>query len=251
MIEFKNVTKILNGQKVLDNVSFKVKANETVLLVGSSGAGKTTILKLILRLIEPTSGTIKVLQKDISKISEDEMNEIRQKCGLVFQDGALFDSLTIAENVGFFLKENLKLSDEKVDQRVKEIMSLLGLEKFLDYYPAELSGGMKKRVAIARAIAANPQILLYDEPTAGLDPVSSKRVVDLIGTLQKSLNHTSLIVTHIIQHFNTIGDRLLMLKNSSIVYDGDVDMSIFDKYEDKSEMTINKKLIEGADGDFK
>ncbi|MEJ2634134.1 MAG: ATP-binding cassette domain-containing protein, partial [Calditrichia bacterium] len=100
MIEFKNVTKILNGQKVLDNVSFKVKANETVLLVGSSGAGKTTILKLILRLIEPTSGTIKVLQKDISKISEDEMNEIRQKCGLVFQDGALFDSLTIAENVG-------------------------------------------------------------------------------------------------------------------------------------------------------
>ncbi len=251
MIEFRNVTKILNQRKVLDDLTFKLNQNETVLLVGSSGAGKTTILKLILRLIWPTSGTIKVFEKDISDISENEMNNIRFKCGLVFQDGALFDSLTIGENVGFFLRENLRLSDKKVKQRVEEIMSLLGMENFLNYYPAELSGGMKKRVAIARAIAANPQILLYDEPTAGLDPVTSKRVVDLIYALQKSLNHTALIVTHIIQHFNTIGDRLLMLKSGTIVYDGKVDMAIFDKFEDENEVVISKKLIEGANGDFK
>jgi len=232
VIEFNNVSLCLNDRLVLNNLSFKMDPGKSVLLVGSSGAGKSTILRLILRLIKPTSGKIIIMGKNTSDISEDEMNKIRQKFGLVFQDNALFDSLSVEENVGFFLIENLHLPYEEVHRRVIEIVTFFGLEKFLDYYPSELSGGMKKRVAIARAIVTHPVILLYDEPTAGLDPLSAKKVVDLIKNLRENFDVTSLIVTHEIHHFVGSIDRLLMLKNATIAYDGAPDISILDHFEE-------------------
>ncbi len=245
MIEFDTVSLCLNNRTILRDLSFQVEKGQTVLLVGSSGAGKSTILRLILGLLKPTTGTITVMGKNISQMSEKELNKMRTKFSLVFQNGALFDSLTLLENVGFFLTENEKLPEEEVSRRVEEIMKFLGLENFLHYYPSEISGGMKKRVSIARAIITNPEVLLYDEPTAGLDPFAARKAVDLMKDLQKSFNVTSLIVTHEIHHFENVVDRLLMLKNGSINYDGPYDLSILDQFEE-SEAPL--KCI--ADEDF-
>lgn len=250
MIEFVKVSLIRHSRIILEDVSFKIEPNQTVLLVGSSGAGKTTVLKLILGLTEPTSGSVYIMGQNIAEISEDELNEIRRKFGLVFQEGALFDSLTLEQNVGFFLLENFRLPPGQVHKRVTDLMRFLELEEFLNYYPQEISGGMKKRVAIARAVAANPQVLLYDEPTAGLDPVTAKRVVRLIDSLRKSLNHTSLIVTHELHNFVDIGDRLLLLEDGSISYDGEVDPAIFEQVEE-TEVRFDQKIIRGEDGIFK
>jgi phospholipid/cholesterol/gamma-HCH transport system ATP-binding protein len=209
-----------------------VPKGENVLLVGSSGAGKSTILRLIIGLLKPTSGRIMVKDNNISLLSESELNEIRKKFSLVFQNGALFDSLTLQENVAFFLAENTDLPHEEILHRVVEIMTFLGLENYLDYYPSEISGGMRKRVSIARAIVTNPEVLLYDEPTAGLDPFAAKKVVDLIKNLQQKFKVTSLVVTHEIHHFVNVVDRLIMLKNGSVTYDGSYDLTILDQFEE-------------------
>ncbi len=220
MIEFKNVSLNLSGKVILNNISFRIEKGQSVLLAGNSGVGKSTILKLILGLIKPTEGSIRVFGQEVSHLPEKKLLKIRQKCGMVFQEGALFDSLTIEENVGFFLRENKKLTAEQVHHKVVEILDYLGLEKYLHYYPSQLSGGMKKRVAIARAIIANPSILLYDEPTAGLDPISANRVVELIDDLRKRLNVTSMIVSHEIHYFLDVIDRMIILKEGGIFYDG-------------------------------
>ncbi len=235
MIEFKDVSLCLNNKQILTDLSFKIESSETVLLVGSSGAGKSTILRLIVRLLCPTSGQILVNGKDINKLHKNEMNELRKMFGLVFQGGALFDSLTVEENIAFFLIENVGLSWKESHSRAVEIASLLGLEEHLNYYPAEISGGMQKRVGIARAIVSQPQVLLYDEPTAGLDPLAAGNVVTIINDLQQRFNVTSLIVTHEIHHFENKVDRLLMLKNGTITYDGVMDLSILDHFEVKQQ----------------
>ncbi|MCB0293623.1 MAG: ATP-binding cassette domain-containing protein, partial [Calditrichaeota bacterium] len=164
MIEFEDVSLVLSQRQVLENLSFRIESGQIVLLVGGSGTGKSSILRLILRLIPPTSGRIRVLGEVIDKLPEKRMNQLRQQIGLVFQEGALFDSLTVEENVGLFLIENLHLPMETVHQRVEGILESLGLSDYMNYYPSQLSGGMKKRVAIARAIVSKPQMLLYDEP---------------------------------------------------------------------------------------
>lgn len=232
MIEFDNVSLCLNNRSILIDLSFQVAKGQTVILVGSSGAGKSTILRLILGLLKPTAGRILVMGKDVVLLSEKELNKIRQKFSLVFQNGALFDSLTLEENVGFFLSENFNLSTQETRSRVLDIMKFFGLEDFMHYYPSQISGGMKKRVSIARATVTNPEVMLYDEPTAGLDPFVAKKVVNLIDRLQKSFNMTSLIVTHEIHHFANVVDRLLMLKKGSITYDGVYDLSILDHFEE-------------------
>lgn len=232
MIEFDTVSLCLNDRTILKDISFKINRGENVLLVGSSGAGKSTILRLILGLLKPTSGRILVMDNNVSLMSEHELNKIRKEFSLVFQNGALFDSLTLQENVAFFLAELSDLPRKQILDRVNEIMTFLGLENYLDYYPAEISGGMKKRVAIARAIVTQPQALLYDEPTAGLDPFAAKKVVDLIQQLQQKFQVTSLIVTHEIHHFVNVVDRLIMLKNGMITYDGSYDLSILDQFEE-------------------
>ncbi len=219
-IRFENVTLYLSERKVLDDLSFTIGTGELVLLVGGSGSGKSTILRLIMGLIRPTAGHIFIDEQDITRMSEAEMLKIRRHFGIVFQEGALFDSLTVEENVGFYLRERMGLSPEEVHQKVVAELSNLGLQNFLDYYPSQLSGGMKKRVAIARAAIKNPDCMLYDEPTAGLDPVSSQKVVDLITELHRD-NTTSIVVTHEIHYFFNIVRRMLLLREGKIVYDGE------------------------------
>lgn len=232
MIRFKDVTLTLGERKVLDNVSFTIETGELILLVGGSGSGKSTILKLILGLVRPEQGEIYINGQEIASMRERHLLKVRRDCGIVFQEGALFDSLTVEENVGFFLKENLNLPEEEVHKQVVEELAFLGLEGFLNYYPSQLSGGMKKRVAVARAAIANPRVMLYDEPTAGLDPIAAQRVVDLIGDLHRQLNITSVVVTHEIHFFLNKVKRLLMLKDGRIVYDGAPVADIHEWYED-------------------
>lgn len=219
---------------ILENLSFSIEEGESVMLVGNSGAGKSTILKLILGLIKPTSGSIYIFGKNIAEMSEKQLMKIRQRFGIVFQEGALFDSLTVEENVGFFLKENLKLAGQEIQRRVWETLEFLGLDKFLHYYPAQLSGGMKKRVAVARAVVANPSGMLYDEPTAGLDPVSARRVVELVDNLRNQFNITSLVVTHEVHYFMDAVQRMIMLKDGTVAYDGAPVLDIHEWYEEPS-----------------
>lgn len=232
MIVFDSVSLCLNNRNILKELSFRLERGQTAVLVGSSGAGKSTILRLILGLLKPTTGRILVLGEDIRSLSEKQLNPIRKRFSLVFQNGALFDSLTLEENVGFFLTENSQLPAHEIHNQVLEIMRFFGLENFMRYFPSQISGGMKKRVAIARAVVTRPEVLLYDEPTAGLDPLAAKKVVRLIAQLQQSFNMTSLIVTHEIHHFVNVADRLLMLKNGTISYDGVFDLSILDEFEE-------------------
>ncbi|RMG61209.1 MAG: ATP-binding cassette domain-containing protein [Calditrichaeota bacterium] len=232
VVEFENVSLCLNGKQILSNVSFSIEKNETVLLVGSSGSGKSTILRLILALQRPSSGTIRVMGQDLTGFCGSDLLRLRQKIGLVFQEGALFDSHTVLENVCFFLVENLHVPLEEARERVLPILEFLGLHEYMHYYPSELSGGMKKRVGIARAIASKPELVLYDEPTAGLDPISAKKVVELIDTLDREYGVTSLIVTHELHYFVDAVDRLLFLKNGQIVYSGVPEVSILEQYSE-------------------
>ncbi len=231
VLEFENVSLCLNGKQILSQVSFSIEKNETVLLVGSSGSGKSTILRMILGLVRPSSGTVRVMGRDLARLSGNELLKLRQKIGLVFQEGALFDSHTVLENVCFFLVENLHVRLEEARERVLPVLEFLGLRDYMHYYPNELSGGMKKRVGIARAIASRPELVLYDEPTAGLDPISAKRVVELIDTLDREYGVTSLIVTHELHYFLEVVDRLLFLKHGQIVYSGVPDLSILEQYD--------------------
>ncbi|RMH95470.1 MAG: ATP-binding cassette domain-containing protein [Calditrichaeota bacterium] len=232
MIEFRDVTLYLNRRRILDRLSFTIEEGESILLVGNSGAGKSTILKLILGLIRPTEGNIYIFGRDITRLSEKELMKVRQQFGIVFQEGALFDSLTVEENVGFFLRENLRLPEAEIRHRVRETLGFLGLESFLHYLPAHLSGGMKKRVAVARAVVSNPLGMLYDEPTAGLDPVSARRVVELISTLHQQMNITTLVVTHEVHYFVDAIHRMIMLKQGRVAYDGPAVEDIHHWYEE-------------------
>lgn len=229
MIKLVDVSLAFGRKQVLQNLSFEIKEEESVLLAGRSGCGKTTVFKLILGLMKPDSGEIYVMDQNIHEISGEALNKIRRHVGFVFQNNALFDSLTVADNVAFFLVENLKLPKEEVYGKVKETLRKLEMENTIHNYPDELSGGMKKRVAIARAMVTSPQLLLYDEPVQGLDPLSAARVVELINYLQEEHNHTAVVVSHNIYHFENTVERLLLLENGKISYDGAYDSSIFEQ----------------------
>jgi phospholipid/cholesterol/gamma-HCH transport system ATP-binding protein len=196
IIELRNIYFSAGDFKILKNVSLKVKAGGAIMICGTSGAGKSTVLKLVLGLIKPDSGEIFVDGEEISQYTEEQLMPVRQKLGMVFQESALFDSLTVRENVGYVLYERAAMSDEVVEQRVLELLTLVELEEMIDKMPAELSGGQKRRVAIARAMAANPPIILYDEPTAGLDPVTSKTIIKQMMKLRDFMNVTSVLVSH-------------------------------------------------------
>jgi phospholipid/cholesterol/gamma-HCH transport system ATP-binding protein len=197
MIEFRNVTKSFNDvDLVLDNVSFKILRGETKIILGVSGSGKSTILKLILGLIKPDAGQIFVDDEDITRLNERELVRIRQHIGMVFQEGALFDSLSVLENVGYRLYEEAALGEEEIEAVVRRLLGFVGLEDAIDKMPAELSGGMKRRVGLARALVGTPAIVLYDEPTAGLDPITKRSIVELMIKLRDLRGVTSVFVTH-------------------------------------------------------
>jgi phospholipid/cholesterol/gamma-HCH transport system ATP-binding protein len=222
-IELRNVNFSAGDFKILTNVSLKAQSGSAITICGQSGAGKSTVIKLILGLIKPDSGQIFVDGEEISHYSEEELMPVRKKLGMVFQESALFDSLTVRENVGYVLYERGELSDEEVETRVVDLLTLVELEEMIEKMPAELSGGQKRRVAIARAMAGSPSIILYDEPTAGLDPVTSKTIIKQMMKLRDFHHVTSILVSHKLEDafrlaYNVIeprGAETLMVKDST------------------------------------
>ncbi len=202
---------------VLDNIDLDVYKGETLAVLGPSGTGKSTVLRSMIGLLEPNGGQIFIQGEDVSGLDEDGWNRLRMKMGMVFQYSALFDFLTVGENVAFGLRQHTDKSDEKIQGIVTQMLDLVGLPGTQDLYPAELSGGMKKRVGLARAIAVNPEIVLYDEPTAGLDPIMSRNISRLIKKTQEQLHVTSVLVTHDMQSAFYAADRVAMLYEGHIV----------------------------------
>jgi phospholipid/cholesterol/gamma-HCH transport system ATP-binding protein len=243
VLEMKDVVKFYGDKTVLDGVSFRLLKGETKIIIGASGSGKSTILKLAMGLEKPDEGQIFVGGRDITKLSEQQLADVRQKIGMVFQESALFDSLTVRENVGYRAYE-IGADEEEIEGKVRETLGFVGLEDAIDKLPAELSGGMKRRVALARALINNPEIMLYDEPTAGLDPVTSRKINELIIALRDIKNVTGVFVTHrmrdaftLASEYATNGNgvtsfhqeenflciantRFLMLRDGKIIFEG-------------------------------
>jgi phospholipid/cholesterol/gamma-HCH transport system ATP-binding protein len=212
-----DVHKSFGGNVVLDGINLAVHEAETIVVIGRSGCGKSVFLKHIIGLMKPDSGTIDVDGRDITEMKGSELNDIRRKFGMVFQGAALFDSLTVGENVGFFLYEYSDLSPEEITDVVEQKLRLVGLENISAMNPAELSGGMKKRVSLARALAHDPKIVLYDEPTTGLDPIMADVINDLIIKMDEQLDVTSIAVTHDMASAYKIADRIAMMYGGKII----------------------------------
>ncbi|MEJ5350864.1 MAG: ATP-binding cassette domain-containing protein [Melioribacteraceae bacterium] len=221
MIDLKNVSVQLGGRDILKNVSLHIENGTTSVILGPSGAGKSTILKTIIGLVKVTNGTVIIDGQDIFSLDDNELLKIRRKIGFVFQGNALFDSLNVADNVSYFLSYNTNISQKEISDKVREILAFVNLEGTENLYPDQLSGGMKKRLAIARALAIDPKIILFDEPTTGLDPINSRSILDLIKRL-KSVGTTSVIVTHILDDAIAVGDILTVINNGEIVSSGNV-----------------------------
>lgn len=215
---------------VLEGITLKAHEGETLLVLGESGIGKSTLLKLILRLLVPDSGTIKVGGREITDLTFDEALELRRSIGMVFQNAALFDSVSVFDNIAYPLRENTPLSEAEIEQVVRERMEFVDLDadRVGPQLPGELSGGMKKRVGLARAIATDPQIVLYDEPTAGLDPLTVGTIGDLIRKLQRERGVTSIVVTHDIRAGFRVASRVNLIRQGSIVFDGTPEEMIAD-----------------------
>jgi len=223
MIGFDRVSFSYGTQEVLKDISFSIPFNERVAILGGSGDGKTTLLKLILGLLRPDSGRIIVDGEDITDKKEDELREIRTKFSIVFQEGALFDSLNVKENVAFGLREYTKMTEEEIDQKVRELLGKVGVEHAMELMPEELSGGMHRRVALMRSLAAfDPKMFLYDEATTGLDPVNADIICRLILDLAKD-GKGFIIVTHKVFDALRLAERFMFLKNGSIMFDGNKD----------------------------
>ncbi|MFL5479906.1 MAG: ABC transporter ATP-binding protein [Gemmatimonadaceae bacterium] len=207
---------------ILENVSFTARAGETVVVVGESGTGKSTILKLLLRLLIPDQGRVAIDGEDITHLTFDDALKVRQKMGMVFQGAALFDSMTVYENVAYPLREHTTLPEEEIEARVREKLQFVDLEpdRVMDQVPSELSGGMKKRVGIARGLANNPEIMLYDEPTSGLDPLTTATITYLILKLQRELGVTSVVVSHDIRSAFRMASKIALLANRRIGFFG-------------------------------
>ncbi|TKZ36331.1 ABC transporter ATP-binding protein [Brachyspira catarrhinii] len=222
IIEMKDVHKSFGSQKVLNGVNLTVNKGETLSIIGNSGCGKSVLVKHLIGLLQPDSGTIIVEGRDINQISDNELTEVRKKFAMVFQGAALFDSLNVYENVSFGLRRIKKnMPEERIKMKVAEVLDMVGMPNIEKKMPSELSGGMKKRVGLARAIAMDPEILLYDEPTTGLDPIMSRIIDDLIVKMQNLLNVTSIVITHDMMSVFRMADRVVMLYDGKIIEGGD------------------------------
>ena len=222
VIEGRNLWLAFGDNLVLEDISFEVREGDSLAIVGVSGVGKSTVLKLILRLLVPDGGEVLIDSEDINQLSFTEVLEVRQKMGMVFQASALFDSLTMFENVAFPLREHMNLPEDELAERVRGALTMvdLSMDELGDRLPAELSGGQKKRVGIARAIVHSPKILLYDEPTTGLDPVTARTIVELIKRLQAELDVTSVVVSHDMKAVLEVSTHIAMLRDCRIIFHG-------------------------------
>ena len=223
MIEIHGLKKRLGGKQVLDGVELEVRQGETMVVMGRSGTGKSVLLKHIIGLMTPDAGTIEVDDQNIASLNERDLNEVRRHFGMLFQGAALFDSLTVGENVALPLREHTGMKEAEVRARVAERLEWVGLKGVEEMKPASLSGGMKKRVGLARAIVMDPQYVLYDEPTTGLDPIMADVIDQLIRSLQKRMGVTSVAVTHDMASAFKIADRIALLNEGRVVFLGSVE----------------------------
>ena len=217
MIRLANVNKVYDGKYALRDINLTIKKGETLAVIGGSGSGKSTLLQLLVGLIRPDSGEIYIGGQEITHLSEKEMDKVRLNMGMVFQYSALFDSMTVGENVAFGLREHRKLPEAKIQRIIKEKLDLVGLHGVEKKLPSELSGGMKKRVGLARAIAFEPDIIFYDEPSSGLDPITTAKIDELIVDMQKKLGVTSVVVTHDMASACRIADRIAMVYEGELI----------------------------------
>lgn len=232
MISIKNISKSFSSKKILNNISFNVKQGQSVAIIGQSGVGKSVLLKHFNGLISPDIGEVKINNQILNKLSFSELQKIRKKMSMVFQFGALFDSLSIHDNILVALDHLTILSEEDKKNRITESLYEVNLENVENLYPDDLSGGMKKRVGIARAIAIQPEYILYDEPTTGLDPITTDKIINLMKRVRKNNKLTSIVVTHEMKIVNEFSDQVIMLKDGNIIFDGTPDElnSTKDKY---------------------
>ncbi|MBE6102663.1 MAG: ABC transporter ATP-binding protein [Selenomonas ruminantium] len=217
MIELVDVCKSFDNNIALSHINLEIKEGETLAIIGGSGSGKSTLLRLLIGLIRPTSGQILVRGRDVAGLSEEEWDRLRLRMGMVFQYSALFDSMSVGDNVAFGLREHTDKSEAEIGRIVKEKLALVGLPDAAGMMPNELSGGMKKRVGLARAIACEPSVIFYDEPSSGLDPIMTARIDELIVNTQKKLGVTSVVVTHDMASACRIADRIAMIYEGELI----------------------------------
>ncbi len=246
MIEISDLTKSFNDKPVLRGVNLSIKSGESVVIIGRSGCGKSVLLKMMTMLLPPDSGRILIDGEDITLMDDQNLYRVRRKIGVLFQGAALFDSMTVQENITLGLREHTDLSETELRRIAEERLELVSLPGILDLKPAELSGGMKKRVGLARAIAMDPKYVLYDEPTTGLDPISADAINNLIISLNEKLKVTTIVVTHDMVSANKIADRIIMLHRGVNFFEGTPEQV------KNAEDEVVRQFIEGkADGPIK
>jgi len=240
MIRLTNVCKVYDGKYALHNINLTIKKGETLAVIGGSGSGKSTLLQLLVGLIRPDSGEIYIGGQETTHLSEKELDKVRLNMGMVFQYSALFDSMTVGENVAFGLREHKSLPETEIQRIIKEKLTLVGLPGVEQKMPGELSGGMKKRVGLARAIAIEPDIIFYDEPSSGLDPITTTKIDELIVDMQRKLSVTSVVVTHDMASACRIADRIAMIYEGELIAVDTVER--FQQIEDERVQAFFKTL---------
>ena len=229
MVDIKNLHKSFEDQVVLDGISMHVENAQNMIVFGRSGTGKSVLLKCLMRLMEPDAGEIKIDGKDVLSLNISQLNELRKNIGFLFQGAALYDSMSVRENLEFPLIRNFDYSRDVINKRVEGVLEAVSLEDAIDKMPSELSGGMRKRIGLARSIITQPKLMLYDEPTTGLDPITAKEISSLILELQHALKMTSIVVTHDLLCAKIIADRAIVLKQGHIHSEGTIAELLADK----------------------
>ncbi|MDH3890982.1 MAG: ATP-binding cassette domain-containing protein [candidate division Zixibacteria bacterium] len=259
MIELKQVHFSYGDKPVLNDVTFEIQDSESVVIMGPSGSGKSTVLRLILGLECPNQGEVLVDHKNICRLKQKALREVRKKIGMVFQDGALFDSLTVGENIGYYLIEHTRLPWEEIEERARTMLGFVGLDAddLIDKLPDQLSGGMRRRVAIGRALlSTDPKIMLYDEPTTGLDPYATRNVINLINKLHHERSISSIVVTHQIADAFAVSDRFVVISKGRVAFDGSLEqlrestdqqvVEFLEPFRSSMEGVVKRKFVDGA-----
>lgn len=234
-IAVENLRKTFGSQRVLNGITFNVSKGETVAVIGQSGGGKSVMLKLLIGLQMPDSGSIRIADEEITQLDDKELNNLRKRIGFLFQQAALYDSLSVAENVAFPLTRHSGMSADKLAKRVRDLLGEVGMDRESEKLPSQLSGGMQKRVGLARALALDPDILLFDEPTAGLDPITAAEIGNLIVGLKRKRQLSAIVVTHDVYVAKAYSDRMLLLHEGRIKIEGS-----FDELEESKEELVSK-----------
>ncbi len=221
IIEIENLQKSFGEKQVLKNINLKVKKGENLVIIGKSGEGKSVTIKCVVGMMTPDAGSVKVFGEVVSLLKNEALKELRQKIGFLFQSGALYDSMTVEDNLAFSLQRVLHIKDEaEISKRIHEVLEGVGLADSIDKLPADLSGGMRKRIALARTLVVNPEIILYDEPTTGLDSITSREISELILQMQKKYQTTSIIITHDMKCAEIVADRIVIMKDGAYTAEG-------------------------------